>query len=186
MTPHARTGCSFAAPASLLCPLSAFLSPSASHCYRLAYRRVEKALQHSYEGRKQKKRQYRSLWIARINAGARAYGVTYGRLVHGMAQPDAQVQLNRKMLAQLAIYEPFSFQAVVHTVQTEAAVPLKEYPTFGLLQTSVTADVRPVARQPAVHLWREVPSISDRYFKAQQRRLDAIAEQQAEAAATKA
>ena len=153
---------------------------AASHCYRLTVRRVEKALQHSYTGRKQKKRQYRGLWIQRINAGARQYDMTYGSLIHGMQ--DTGMQINRKIMAQLAIYEPLSFQALVQTVQVEADLPAKTYPTYGLLQSSVTSHVRPATRQAPVQLWSQQPSIADTYFKAQQRRLEGIAAAQQEQA----
>lgn len=147
---------------------------TASHCYRLAVRRVEKSLQHSYNGRKQKKRQYRSLWISRINAAVRAEDMSYSRFVN--ACDHTQVQINRKILAQLAIYEPFSFGAIVSSVRTEAEVPRKVAPRFGLLQSAVTSHTRPSA-QPAVHsAWNQTPSIATKYFERQQKRLAFVAE----------
>jgi len=150
------------------------------NCYRLATRRVEKALQHSYVGRKQKKRQFRSLWISRVNAGVREYGITYGRFIHGMSAPDVQVELNRKIMAQLAIYEPFSFRALVDTVKTLGRVPEKHYPDYGHINTAVNTQMLPVTRHPRVQVWSQVPAISDAYYKAQAKRLDAIAQEQAE------
>jgi len=81
------------------------------NCWRIARRRVEKALQYAYISRRLKKRDARKLWITQVNAGAREHGLIYSHLVHGMAL--AKVGLNRKVLAQLAIQEPYSFKAVV-------------------------------------------------------------------------
>lgn len=72
---------------------------------------IAKAGQNSYKGRKLKKRQFRSLWITRINAGCRAEGVTYSRLVNGMLK--AKIAVDRKMLAELAVNNPEVFKAVV-------------------------------------------------------------------------
>ena len=146
---------------------------AASHCYRLAVRRVEKSLQHSYNGRKQKKRAYRSLWISRINAAVRAEDMSYSRFVN--ACEHTGVEINRKILAQLAIYEPFSFGAVVSSVRNEAEVPRKVAPRYGLLQTAVTSHTRPSA-QPVVHAaWNQTPSIAKNYFERQKRRLEHVA-----------
>jgi hypothetical protein len=95
-----------------------------------------------------------------------------------MTQPEVQVELNRNILAQLAIYEPFSFRALVDTVRTHGQVAEKTYPDYGLLHTSVAHQVQKVTRQPPVQLWSQQPSISDAYFLAQAKRLDAIAETQ--------
>ncbi|HLA63948.1 MAG TPA: 50S ribosomal protein L20, partial [Rhodothermales bacterium] len=72
---------------------------------------VDKALQYQYRDRKTRKRNFRRLWIARINAGARLNGTTYSRLIAGLKQ--ANVPLNRKVLADLAIYDAAAFTAVV-------------------------------------------------------------------------
>lgn len=72
---------------------------------------IAKAGQNSYKGRKLKKRQFRSLWITRINAGCRAEGVSYSRLVNGMLK--AKIAVDRKMLAELAVNNPEVFKAVV-------------------------------------------------------------------------
>ena len=69
--------------------------------YRIAKQSVMRALANSYRGRKEKKRQYRALWITRINAGARMNGVSYSQLMHGLKV--AGVDINRKMLSELAI-----------------------------------------------------------------------------------
>ena len=84
--------------------------------FRVAKQAVTKAAQYAYIGRKQRKRQFRSLWIVRINAAARLNGLSYSRLIGGLKK--AEVQLNRKMLAQLAVLDPGSFTAVVSTAKS--------------------------------------------------------------------
>ena len=78
-----------------------------SKLYRVAREAVEKAGVYAYTGRKQRKRQFRSLWIARINAAAREHGLSYSRLINGMKR--AGVEVDRKILAQLAIEDPKGF-----------------------------------------------------------------------------
>jgi large subunit ribosomal protein L20 len=83
--------------------------------FTVAKNAVEKALTYAYKGRKQKKRNFRKLWIARINAGARQHGMSYSAF---MGQIHAKnVQLNRKVLADLAMNHPEAFKAVVDTVK---------------------------------------------------------------------
>lgn len=72
---------------------------------------IAKAGQNSYRGRKLKKRQFRSLWITRINAGCRAEGLSYSRLVNGMLR--AKIAIDRKILADLAVSSPAAFKAVI-------------------------------------------------------------------------
>lgn len=86
-----------------------------SKVYTVAKNAVEKAMQYSYRDRKNKKRVFRSLWIARINAGARLNGMTYSTLVHALSKAD--VQLNRKVLADLAMNHPASFKSIVDSVK---------------------------------------------------------------------
>jgi large subunit ribosomal protein L20 len=76
---------------------------------------LDKAMGYAYRDRKAKKRAYRRLWIARINAGARQYGVSYSRLMHHLAKSD--VQLNRKVLADLALNHADAFKAIVESVR---------------------------------------------------------------------
>ena len=78
-----------------------------SKLYRVAREAVEKAAVYAYTGRKQRKRQFRSLWIARINAAAREHGLSYSRLINGLKR--AGVEVDRKILAQLAIEDPKGF-----------------------------------------------------------------------------
>lgn len=82
--------------------------------YTVAKNAVEKGLQYAYRDRRNKKRAFRRLWIARINAAARQNGTTYSRLMHGLSQKD--VELNRKVLADLAMNHPEAFTAVVKSV----------------------------------------------------------------------
>jgi large subunit ribosomal protein L20 len=86
-----------------------------SKVYTVAKNAVEKALQYAYVGRKLKKRAFRRLWIARINAGARQNGTTYSKLMHGLSQEG--IGLNRKVLADLAMNHPETFKAVVDSVK---------------------------------------------------------------------
>ena len=86
-----------------------------STCYRIALQRVEKALQYAYRDRRCRKRDMRSLWIQRINAGARLDGVTYGDFMHGLQVLG--IDLNRKVLSDMAIAEPEAFSALVHQVK---------------------------------------------------------------------
>lgn len=79
--------------------------------YTVAKNAVEKALTYQYRDRRARKRQFRRLWIARINAGARVNGTSYSRLMGGLRKAD--VQLNRKVLADLAMHDPNAFSAVV-------------------------------------------------------------------------
>ncbi len=75
--------------------------------YRVAKQSVMRALANAYRGRKEKKRQYRSLWITRINAGARLNGLSYSKLMHGLKASG--VDVNRKMLSELAISDAKGF-----------------------------------------------------------------------------
>ncbi|MES1160440.1 MAG: 50S ribosomal protein L20, partial [Bacteroidota bacterium] len=76
---------------------------------------LEKGLQYRYVGRKLKKREYRTLWIARINAAVRAEGLTYSVFIHKLAQKG--IGLDRKVLADLAMNEPASFSALIAAVK---------------------------------------------------------------------
>lgn len=83
--------------------------------YRAAIERVEKALQYAYRDRRNRKRSFRSLWIQRINAGARAHGLTYAQFMHGMK--NAGIEMDRKVLSDLAVREPDAFKALVDKAQ---------------------------------------------------------------------
>ena len=83
--------------------------------YTVAKNIVEKGLTYSYVGRKVKKREYRRLWIARINAAVRAEGITYSEFIHMLNQKG--ITLDRKVLADLAMNEPESFKTLVNSVK---------------------------------------------------------------------
>ena len=87
-----------------------------STCFRPALQRVEKALQYAYRDRRNKKREFRALWIQRINAAVREYGMTYSRFMNGMSK--AGITLDRKALAVLAMHDPESIKALVSQAQS--------------------------------------------------------------------
>ena len=87
--------------------------------YRIAKQTVMKALSNAYAGRKQNKRQYRSLWIARINAAARLNGLSYSKLMYGLKL--ANVDLNRKVLADIAVNDAEGFTKLVETAKAQIA-----------------------------------------------------------------
>jgi|SRR6516164_10030488 large subunit ribosomal protein L20 len=83
--------------------------------YTVAKNVLEKGLTYRFSGRKQKKREYRTLWIARINAGVRAEGLTYSTFIHKLSQKG--ISLDRKVLADLAMNEPEAFKKLVASVK---------------------------------------------------------------------
>ena len=87
--------------------------------YRIAKQSVMRALASSYAGRKEKKRQFRQLWIARINAAARMNGLSYSRLMHGLKLAD--VEINRKMLAELAVNDAQGFAELAEVAKKKLA-----------------------------------------------------------------
>jgi large subunit ribosomal protein L20 len=90
-----------------------------STAYRVAIEKVEKALRYAYRDRRNRKRDFRSLWIQRINAGAREQGLTYSQFMHGIKL--AGLDLDRKVLSDIAIREPEAFQAIATTARTALA-----------------------------------------------------------------
>jgi len=86
-----------------------------SKLYKMANQAVMKSLTYAYVGRKQKKRDFRRLWIMRINAGCKANGMNYSRFMHGLKK--AGINLNRKMLSEIAIHEPEAFTQLVGTAK---------------------------------------------------------------------
>ena len=86
-----------------------------SKLYRTAREQVMKSGQYAYIGRKQKKRDFRALWITRINAGCRVNGISYSKFIDGLKK--ANISLNRKVLADLAVREPQVFPTLVETVK---------------------------------------------------------------------
>ncbi len=87
--------------------------------YRVAKQSVMRALTSAFAGRKEKKRQFRQLWIARINAAARMNGLSYSTLMYGLKL--AEVEVNRKMLSEMAINDPAGFAALVEVAKAKLA-----------------------------------------------------------------
>ncbi|MBK19039.1 MAG: 50S ribosomal protein L20 [Rhodospirillaceae bacterium] len=87
--------------------------------FRVAKEKVEKGLQYAYRDRRNRKRNFRSLWIQRINAGARQNGLTYSRLMNGLNR--AGIELDRKVLADLAVQEPAAFKTICEQAQAALA-----------------------------------------------------------------
>jgi large subunit ribosomal protein L20 len=92
-----------------------------SKLYQAAQEAVERGLKFAYTGRRQKKRQFRSLWIVRINAAAKQNGVSYSQLIHGLKV--AGIELDRKILADLATNDAAAFAALAKTAKDAAAKP---------------------------------------------------------------
>ncbi len=90
-----------------------------SRVYRVANQAVIKAGQYQYRDRRQRKRQFRALWITRIGAGAREHGLSYSRFMHGLSL--AEVEVDRKVLADLAVNDKPAFAALVE--QAKASLP---------------------------------------------------------------
>ncbi|MCB5226827.1 50S ribosomal protein L20 [Alishewanella sp. 16-MA] len=82
-----------------------------SRVYRVAFQAVIKAGQYAYRDRRQRKRQFRQLWIARINAASRMNGMSYSRLIAGLKK--ASIEIDRKILADIAVYDKAAFTAIV-------------------------------------------------------------------------
>jgi large subunit ribosomal protein L20 len=89
-----------------------------SKVYRVAKQAVIKAGQYEYRDRRQRKRQFRALWIARINAAARLHGLSYSKLINGMNR--AEMEIDRKVLSDIAIHDPEAFGAIA--AQAKAAL----------------------------------------------------------------
>ncbi|MBP3902630.1 MAG: 50S ribosomal protein L20 [Blautia sp.] len=87
--------------------------------YRIAKQSVMRALASAYAGRKQKKRQFRQLWIARINAAARMNGISYSQMMHGLKV--ANIDINRKMLAEMAVNDAEGFAALAEIAKKAVA-----------------------------------------------------------------
>ncbi|MCR5212765.1 MAG: 50S ribosomal protein L20 [Lachnospiraceae bacterium] len=87
--------------------------------YRIAKQTVMKALSNAYMGRRQKKRQFRALWIARINAAARMNGLSYSKFMYGLKL--SEITLNRKVLSDMAVNDPEGFKSLCETAKAKVA-----------------------------------------------------------------
>ena len=85
--------------------------------FKIAHQTYVQANEYAYIGRKQKKREFRKLWIARINSACRPLGITYSHLVNGLKKKN--IQINRKMLSELAINQPKEFAKIVEQIKTK-------------------------------------------------------------------
>jgi large subunit ribosomal protein L20 len=90
-----------------------------SRLHRVAREAVERAWRYAYRDRKQRKREFRALWIARINAAAREHDLSYSRLMHGLK--EAGVEIDRKILAQIAVSDPGAFGELATLAKSKAA-----------------------------------------------------------------
>lgn len=91
-----------------------------STVYRIAKQAVMKAGQYAYRDRRNKKRVFRSLWIARINAATREHGMTYSIFMHALKR--ASIELNRKILADMAVFDKIAFAAIINKVKTYSLI----------------------------------------------------------------
>ena len=87
--------------------------------YRVATQSMDKALQYAYRDRRQRKRQFRALWIVRINAASRQFGLSYSRFISGLNK--ANVKLDRKVLADIAVNDPAAFEHLVNVAKETVA-----------------------------------------------------------------
>ena len=90
-----------------------------SKLYGVAREAVEKAALYAYRGRKERKRQFRALWITRINAAARLHGMSYSRLINGLHR--AEIEIDRKVLADIAVHDPEAFGAIAEQAKASLA-----------------------------------------------------------------
>ena len=97
-----------------------------STSYRPALQRVEKALQYAYRDRRNRKRDFRGLWIQRINAAAREHGLTYSRFIAGIKA--AGIEMDRKVMAAIAFDDPAAFAAIVEKAKVAAPPPASAEP----------------------------------------------------------
>ncbi len=84
--------------------------------FRVAVQSVEKSLQYAYRDRRNKKRDFRSLWVQRINAGVRLYGMTYSKFINSLKK--LEIEIDRKILADIAVNQPKTFKALVEKAQS--------------------------------------------------------------------
>jgi large subunit ribosomal protein L20 len=90
----------------------------AKNCFSIAIEKVEKALRYAYRDRRNRKRDFRGLWIQRINAAVREHGMIYSQFMGGLKK--AEIEIDRKMLAELAVNNPTSFANIVEQVKASA------------------------------------------------------------------
>jgi len=111
--------------------------------YRTANEQVMKSLQYSYRDRKQRKRDFRRLWIARINAAARMHDISYSRLTYGLK--CAGIEINRKMLSEIAIHDPKGFEEIVK--QAKKAIETGKKPAEKAVEVKKAAPKKAVEKK---------------------------------------
>ena len=126
---------SFAQHKNLLKYASGYRGRS-KNCFRIAIRRIEKAWQYAYRDRKRKHREWRKLWIMRLQAGIRLYGYSYSRMIPALKKSN--IELNRKVLAEIAANEPFAFYSVVRVLEATNA-GLEKRPQYRLQKDDMAA-----------------------------------------------
>ena len=111
--------------------------------YRIALQRLEKSLQYAYRDRRQKKRDFRGLWIQRINAAVREHGITYSRFIAGLKASG--IEMDRKILAAVAYDDPASFAEIVKQVQAVIHAAAEDRTVAGLAALTDHPDAAPAA-----------------------------------------
>ena len=87
--------------------------------FRVAVQAVERGMQYAYRDRRKRKRDFRGLWIQRINAGVREHGITYAKFIDGLKK--ANIEINRKILSEIAFHEPAAFKSIVEKAKATLA-----------------------------------------------------------------
>jgi len=113
--PRAKRGFKARQRSKKIFKLAKGMTQRRKNVYSVAKRSVFKALKYAYMGRKERKRDFRSLWIVRINAACRSYGIPYNRFINGLKA--ANIALNRKSLADMAVNDPAGFEQVINRVK---------------------------------------------------------------------
>ena len=117
--PRVKRGVTARAPHKKILALAKGYRGRRKNVYRVAKQAVMKAGQYAYRDRRTRKRVFRALWIARINAGARSHGVTYSRFIAGLKK--LSIDLDRKVLSDMAINDPAAFGSIVAKVKAQLA-----------------------------------------------------------------
>ncbi len=131
-----------------------------SKLYRYAKEAVDRSQKFAYIGRKLKKRDFRSLWIIRINAAARMHGLSYSKLIHGLSL--AGIELNRKMLAEMAVRDPGSFGQIAAKAREALGQPAPANEPAPAAVAEAVAEAEAAAEaQPAAESEAEQPAASE-------------------------
>lgn len=118
---HVKRGVTTHARHKKVLKLSKGFRGRSSLCYRAALQRLEKAMKYAYRDRRNRKRNFRALWIQRINAGVRQHGLVYSTFINGLKL--AGIEMDRKVLSDIAVREPEAFKVICE--KAKAALPKK-------------------------------------------------------------